>query len=267
MSYQFAEINGVRMHYDVQGEGDPLVLIHAGIANLTMWEQQVPVFSKHFKTIRFDVRGFGETPDPPGKYTDHEDLKALLDLLGVGRAHILGISNGGRIALDFTVTYPEQVNKLVLVAPGMGGFQGEEDPFEKKMYEEYDQAIEAGDKDRAAEIEAQVWVDGPRRSPDQVDADFRKKALALIRHTVELGIGEGEGDIARPPVAGRLGEIKAPTLLILGEEDVSIMTAVAKELEGGIADLKRVDMPGTAHLPPMEKPDEFNRIVLDFLQE
>jgi pimeloyl-ACP methyl ester carboxylesterase len=100
-----------------------------------------------------------------------------------------------------------------------------------------------------------------------VDAEFRKQALALIRHTIELGIGDGEGDIARPPAAERLGEIKAPTLLILGEEDLVGMLAVAEALVVGIPNLQRVDLPGTAHLPPMEKPDEFNQIVLDFLQE
>ena len=267
MTYQFAEVNGIRMHYDVQGQGPALVLIHAGIANLSMWAAQVAAFSPHFTVIRFDVRGFGETPDPAGKYSDHDDLKVLLDGLGVEKAHVLGISNGGRIAIDFTLTYPQMVKRLMLVAPGVGGFPYPDDPFETQMYADYDKAIKAGDKDRAAEIEAQVWVDGPRRKPGDVDTEFRKQALALIRHTIELGIGDGEGDIARPPAAERLGEIKAPALLILGEEDLVGMLVVAAALEAAIPNLKRVDLPGTAHLPPMEKPDEFNQIVLDFLQE
>lgn len=267
MSYQFAGVNGVRMHYDVQGQGDTLVLIHAGIAHLGMWEAQMPAFTSHFRVIRHDVRGFGETPDPPGQYTDHEDLKSLLDLLGVTRAHVLGISHGGRIAIDFALTYPGVVERLVLIAPGLGGFHGEDDPYTKEMSAKVEQALEVGDKDLAAEIEARVWVDGPSRAPEQVDAAFRRRALAMIRSTVELGIGEGEGDIARPPAAERLAEIQAPTLLIVGEEDVPVMFDVVRALEAGIPNLKRVDMPGTAHLPPMEKPDEFDQIVLDFLQE
>lgn len=264
MSYKFANINGVRMHYDIQGEGQALVLIHAGIANLTMWEAQMPVFTSHFRVVRHDVRGFGETPDPAGKYTDYDDLKALLDLLGVKRAHILGISNGGRIAMEFALTFPVMVDKLVLVAPGLPGYRPQ-DKFDKEMSARYDDAIKAGDKTLAAELNAQIWVDGPGRIPEQVDPVFRKKALNLIRHTIDLGIGEGEGDIARPPAAGQLTEIKFPMLLILGDEDLKSMHDIADQIEKGIPNLKRVDMPGTAHLPPMEKPEEFNRIVLDFL--
>lgn len=265
MSFQFANINGVKMHYDDQGEGDPLVLIHAGIANLTMWEDQLPAFTPHFRVVRYDVRGFGQTPDPAGKYTDYADLKTLLDLLQIPKAHILGISNGGRIAMDFALTFPDMLDKLVLVAPGLPGYKPPEDKFDEDMSAKYEAAITAGDHGLAAELNAQIWVDGPARKPEQVDPAFRQKALALIRHTIELGIGAGEGDIARPPAAERLGEIKAPTLLILGAEDLQSMHHIADVLEKGIPHVKRVDLAGTAHLPPMEKPEQFNQIVLDFL--
>jgi pimeloyl-ACP methyl ester carboxylesterase len=265
MSYQFANINGVRMHFDVQGSGEPLLLVHAGIANLNMWDAQVAAFAPQFRVVRYDVRGFGETPDPAGKYTDYEDVKALLDHLGIERTHLLGISNGGRIAMEVALTYPERVNKLVLVAPGLPGYKAPEDRFDEEMSAKYDEAIKAGNKVLAAEIDAQIWVDGPRRRPGDVDAAFRKRALELIRHTIELGIGQGEGDYARPLAAERLAELKAPTLLIEGDEDLQGMHDIAKQLEQGIPNLKRVDMPGTAHLPPMEKPQEFNRLVLDFL--
>lgn len=265
MSYLFANINGVRMHYDVQGEGEPLLLIHAGIANMHMWEAQLPAFAAHFRIVRYDVRGFGETPDPAGKYSDYEDVRALLDHLSIDRAHLMGISNGGRIALEVALTYPERVNKLVLVAPGLPGASVPNDPFDEEMSAKYDEAIKAGNKELAAEIDAQIWVDGPRRKPNDVDAAFRQRAFELIRNTIDLGIGEGEGDYARPLAAERLGDIKAPTLLIEGDEDLQSMHDIAKQLEQGIANLKRVDMAGTAHLPPMEKPQEFNRLVLDFL--
>lgn len=264
MPYQFTDIHGVRMHYDVQGEGHPLVLIHAGIANLEMWAAQMPALSRQFRVIRYDVRGFGLTPDPAGKYTDHEELRALLAHLDIPRTHLLGISNGGRIAVDFALSFPAMVDKLVLVAPGLAGFSPN-DPFDEEMSEKSWAAIQAGDYETAAQIEATTWVDGPGRKPEDVDPAFREKALALIRHTVSLGIGEGEGDIARPPAAQRLNELKAPTLLILGEEDLLSMHQIAEELHKSVPKLRRVDMPGTAHLPPMEKPEEFNRIVLDFL--
>jgi len=266
MSYKFANINGVRMHYDVQGEGHPLVLIHAGIADLTMWEKQMPVFTKHFRVIRHDVRGFGETPDPAGKYADYDDLKTLLDLLKVKRAHILGISNGGRIAMEFALTFPEVADKLIMVAPGLPGFKIE-DKFDDEMSAKYEEARKSGDNTMAAELSTQLWVDGPSRKPEQLDPEFRKWALKLIRQTVDLGIGEGKGAFAQPLAVERLSELKSPTLLILGKEDLRGVHTIADRIEKDIPNLKRVDMDGTAHLPPMEKPVEFNRIVLDFLFE
>jgi len=231
-----------------------------------MWEKQMPVFTEDHQVIRHDVRGFGETPDPAGKYTDYEDLKTLLDSLDVKRAHLLGISNGGRIALEFALTYPAMVDRLVLVAPGLPGFSVE-DKFDEEMSAKADEARKSGDNALAAEITTRLWVDGPGRKADQVDPQFREWALQLIRHTIDLGIGEGEGGYAKPLAAERLSELKSPTLLILGKEDLQGMQDIADQLERGISNLKRIDMPGTAHLPPMEKPEEFNRIVLDFLTE
>ncbi|MDA1329538.1 MAG: alpha/beta fold hydrolase [Chloroflexi bacterium] len=267
MSYQFTEINGVRMHYDVQGEGDALVLIHAGIADLTMWDEQVAEFSKHFKTIRHDVRGWGETPDPAGKYTDHGDLGALLDHLGVDLVSVVGISNGGRIAIDFAVGNPGRMDKLIVVAPGLGGFQYPDDAFDANLSKLSEEAQAKGDIDMAAEYQTQLWFDGPHRTPDQTDPQVRKRALSLIRSSLEIPLGEGEGDIERPPAAGRLAEIGAPTLVIFGELDVESLKPVADKLSSEIPNAKKVVMHGVAHLPSLEKPNEFNEIVLDFLRE
>lgn len=268
MSFQFANINGVRMHYHVQGQGEPLVLIHAGIANLHMWDDQMPEFTQHFKVIRFDVRGFGETPDPAGNYTDYEDVHALLQHLGIQQTNVLGISNGGRISLEFAIAYPQMVKKLVLVAAGLPGF---ENPVHDEATQEKDQRVEAakkvGDFDLAAELEAQIWVDGPRRTPDQVDPVYRAKALKLIRHTVTIPLGEGIGDYLRPLAAGRLGEVTAPTLLIIGDQDVPDMFPMLDAMEKGISNVRRVNLKNVAHLPNLEVSAEFNRIVLDFLEE
>lgn len=265
MSYQYIEINGVKIHYDLQGNGTALVLIHAGIANLNMWDAQMKPFGGQFRVLRHDVRGFGETPDPAGDYTDHDDLAELMNAKGIEKAHILGISNGGRIAMDFALVYPNMVNKLVLVAPGLGGFQMPADPWSDELFAKIDALQEAGDLESAAELVSQVWVDGPNRQASDLDPAFRQRAYELVLHTIRLGIGEGVGDIAQPPAAKRLNEIHQSTLLIMGREDVLIMNPIADAIEPGIRNLVRVDMPNTAHLPNMEKPEEFNQIVLDFL--
>ena len=102
MALEFVEINGTRMHYDVRGTGDPLVLIHSGISDLRLWDEQMDAFSATHRVIRYDVRGYGLTTHPAGTYSHHNDLRALLDYLDVNRTAVLGCSIGGAIAIDFT---------------------------------------------------------------------------------------------------------------------------------------------------------------------
>jgi pimeloyl-ACP methyl ester carboxylesterase len=268
MSYQFAEINGVRMHFDVQGDAEQaLVLIHAGVANLNIWDEQISAFSPHFKTLRYDVRGWGETPDPAGKYTEYDDLSSLLDHLEIKSCAVLGNSNGGRIAIDFAIAFPHRVSKLIVVAPGLGGFDYPNDSFDEEQSKKQAEALKAGDIELAAEIEAQMWFDGPNRRADQVDPKLRAKALEMMLHTLKLPEGIGEGSILQPPAAGRLSEIEASTLVIMGDQDMESLYPVADALEHEIANAKRVTMPGLAHLPSLENPELFNQIVLDFLSE
>ena len=127
--------------------------------------------------------------------------------------------------------------------------------------------MRAGNTDLAAEIEAQMWFDGPHRSADQMDGQTRSIALDMMRHTLELPEGVGEGSIAQPPAAGRLHDITLPTLIIMGGLDIELMLPVGDALETGIAGSRRVILPDAAHLPGLENPELFNQIVLDFLQE
>jgi pimeloyl-ACP methyl ester carboxylesterase len=267
MSYQFADINGVRMHFDQQGSGPDLVLLHAGIANLGMWDEQMDAFGTQFRVLRHDIRGWGQTPDPAGDYRDHDDLKSLMTHLGVKRANILGISNGGRIAIDFSIAFPEMVDKLVLVAPALGGFDYPDDAEADRIEALADTAASQKDFAKAAEYEAALWAYGPTRSAKDVAPEFRKRALGFIRETLETPEGEGQGHMLEPRAAGRLDEIRAETLLLFGDKDIAQMEAVVRELDAKIERSKLVLLPNVAHLPNMENPEAFNRIVLDFLQE
>jgi 3-oxoadipate enol-lactonase len=265
LTFQFADINGTKIHYDVRGTGEPLVLIHAGIAHLGMWDDQMAAFAQHHRVIRYDVRGWGKSKDPPGTYSQHDDLRALLQHLDVERAAVLGISNGGHIAIDFALAYPEMVKALIAVAPALSGYEPSFDEATAQKETAAEEAYERGDKAHAAELEAQIWVDGPQRTPEQVDADFRRRALEMIRYIFELPDTDGEVEELEPPAAGRLEEIQTPTLVIIGEQDVPAMSSIVDLLETNVAAANKVVMPGVAHFPNMEKPETFNQIVLDFL--
>jgi pimeloyl-ACP methyl ester carboxylesterase len=266
MTYQFAAINGTKIHYEERGTGTAVIFIHAGINDLAMWDDQMEPFAQQHRTVRYDVRGWGDTSDPPGQYSDHDDLRGLLKHLGIEQAALVGCSGGGKIALDFALVYPEMVSKLVLVGPGLGGYKFTYEGFADRM-ETLRDAYGQGDKERAAELWTQVWVDGPARKPEHVETAVRARAHDMILRMFKLPDGAGERQEIDPPAIERLGAIQAPTLIILGEYDAPDIYAIVKLLETQIPDARLVRMADTAHMLNMEKPAEYNQLVLGFLCE
>ena len=120
----FAEVNGAKLYYEVMGAGHPLVLLHEGIADSRMYDDQFNAFAQRYRVVRFDLRGFGQSDLPPGDepVALYEDLYGLLALLGIKKTYVLGMSMGGAIALDFTLAHPVMVDALILVAPGVSGY-------------------------------------------------------------------------------------------------------------------------------------------------
>jgi 2-hydroxy-6-oxonona-2,4-dienedioate hydrolase len=259
-----ADANGATLYYEVAGEGGPLVLVHAGIADGRMWEGQLEPFSRRYRTVRHDMRGFGRSPMVEGTYSHHADLRALLDALEIDRAAFVGCSMGGAAVIDFALENPGRVEALVLVGSAVGGFESDEGPPEE--WDELVAADEAGDLERVSELEVRMWVDGPRRGPDAVDPAVRAlvremNRIALKNEALELG----EEVEPRTPAATRLSQIQAPTLVLVGEVDRARILAAADLLADNLPNARKVVIDGTAHLPNLERPEEFNRLVLDFL--
>ncbi len=261
-----ADVNGAMLYYEVAGEGEPLVLVHAGIADSGMWDGQVEAFARRYRVIRYDLRGFGKTGAVEGPYSHHEDLRGLLDALGIEQAHLVGCSMGGGAVLDFALRYPERVGALVLVGAAVSGFEGDFEPPEQ--WDELVAADEAGDLERISELEVRIWVDGPGRRPEDVDASVR----ALVREMNLIALqneasGIGEELPPDPLAVDRLSEVRAPALILVGDADQRRTLAAADLLADGLPNARRVVMTGAAHLPNMERPEEFNRMVLDYLEE
>jgi 3-oxoadipate enol-lactonase len=260
----FADINGASISYETQGQGPPLLLIHAGVANSRMWDAQMDAFSQEYRVIRFDLRGFGRSDMPAGSFANYEDVRALLDHLGIQSAHVLGISFGGAIALDFTLAYPERVHSLILGAPSVGGTE----PSERirRFWREEDAALERRDLDGATELNLRLWVDGLQRTPDQVDPQVREcvrqMQLAIFHKEIPDDVEEVDLD---PPAVERLAEISAPVLVMVGELDLAEKRALASQLASAIPAASEIVLPGVAHMLNMERPEQFNRRVLSFL--
>jgi len=260
----WATVNGATLHYRAAGDGPPLLLLHAGICDSRMWEDQIGAFARTHRVIAPDSRGFGQSKMVAGPFAHRHDLRALMDHLGLGRAILLGGSMSGKTTLDFALDYPDRVDALILVAAALSGYRFE-DPGTLAAWKAGDAALEAGRLDEAAEIEMQTWLAGPRRRLDQIDATLRQRVRDMLLQSYATPPDLGQDQPLDPPAAGRLGEVSAPTLIIVGDEDAPDIIATAGLLESGIAGARKVVMRGVAHLPNMEQAATFNRIVREFL--
>jgi pimeloyl-ACP methyl ester carboxylesterase len=155
----FADINGTRLHYEVAGSGDPLVLIHGGTLDLRMWDDQFLPFARHYQVIRYDMRDYGQSALPTGEsYAPADDLMALLHHLGLTHAHILGLSLGGFVAIDFALTYPEATDTLIVVDGGVRG--GPFEAFGRTLAQVQSAAMTAG-----IEVANRQWLNASLFAP------------------------------------------------------------------------------------------------------
>jgi 3-oxoadipate enol-lactonase len=256
----FAEVNGTRLYYEMAGSGDPLVLIHGHTLDTRMWDDQFEPFARHYRVIRYDMRGYGKSALPTaGSYAPADDLMALLRHLGLRSAHILGQSRGGAVAIDFALTYPEATATLIAVDPVLRGFQWK--GFGKSLSE-----IHSAGRTSGVEAARQRWLD---------DALF---AASLENLRVAPRLKQIVGDYSGwawindeplrpldPPSIQQIHRINIPTLVIVGERDVPDFLAIADTLHQRIPNASKVVMAGVGHMSNMEDPELFNKIVFGFL--
>ena len=255
---EVVELDGGKLSYEVAGSGHALVLLHGGQMDSRMWDVQFERFAKHYRAIRFDVRGYGKSPAPTVPYASEEDLAALLRHLGVTKTYLVGLSLGGRIAIDFTLVHPELVDGLVAVAPGMSGFHYSDDPSGIEIWH----AAQAGDWDKATESWLKSGYMAPAMENPKLAPRLRQLARENVRQNLDNGALERWLD---PPAFGRLREIKTPTLILVGSRDVANIQQICGLLYAQIPGAKEIVFPGAGHILNMEQPEEFDRAVLEFL--
>jgi 3-oxoadipate enol-lactonase len=260
----FAEVHGAKLYYEVAGDGRPILLLHAGVGDSRMWDAQWEEFVAQYRVIRTDLRGYGRTVVPSGRFSYHEDVAALLRHLGEESAFIVGLSFGGRVAIDFALAFPEMVSGLVLGAPAVSGHQPSDEL--RRFSEEEDRLLEQGDLAGATELNLRMWVDGPFRTPDQVDAGVREQVRRMQMDIFSVPFPpDAESQPLEPPAMEHLEELQVSTLILVGELDVADFIQLADTLERHIPEAEKTLIPEVAHLPSMEKPEEFNRSALDFI--
>jgi pimeloyl-ACP methyl ester carboxylesterase len=260
----YVEVPGGRLRYEQAGSGDALVLIHGNAGDRRHWEHRFSQLARSYQVIRYDVRGYGESTVPvEGEpYADHEDLRALLDHLGISSAHLAGWSMGCGIAVDFALAYPERTASLVAVGPWVSGYKS---PAADQMFADFRAVAAAASRSREAAVAA--WMGAPffastiRQSA--AGAEFARTAADYSWWAFSHRSPQRSLD---PPAVGRLETIKAPTLILTAEHDIPACREVAALLARLVPTSRLVDMPATGHLLHMEDPDGFDKVVAEFLK-
>jgi pimeloyl-ACP methyl ester carboxylesterase len=237
----------------------PAVLIHAGVADRRMWDAAWDGLTSDRPILRLDLRGYGDsTARPIGPLVAYADVLATMDAVGIDRAHVVGASFGGGVAVEVALAAPERVASLFLLAPG-GSLIEEPSPWLSAAWRAEVDALDAGDLVGAVEVNLRAWVDGPRRVPGEADPDVRELVATMQRRAFEVSgdWDDVEEDELDPPALTRLSELAAPTLVLVGEGDGDVLVETAVRVADEVPDAQLVRWPWVAHLPSMERPVEF----------
>ena len=245
----------------------PVVLIHAGVADRRMWDPIWPGLTADHDAVRLDLRGFGESVElPNGALSPVDDVLNTLAELDIAQCHLVGASLGAGVAVEATLTEPAKVLSLLLSAPA-GSLLAALTPDLRAFLDAERSALGRGDLDGAVEANLSWWVDGSRRDGDHVDSAVRVSVGQMQRRAFEVTAGwdDVEETELDPPALDRLTEIRIPTLILIGALDLDAVHDAARRVVDGIAAARLIEWPDVAHLPSMERPDDFLELLRDWL--
>jgi len=247
-----------------QGEGLPVVFLHAGVCDKRMWLAQMgAVADAGWHAIAYDRRGYGETVSPDEPFSHLEDLEALLDEMDIHAAIFVGCSMGGGLAVDFALAHPGRVIGLVLIGTSTTGAPWSATAEERAIEMAEEDAWERGEIELLNRVQAHEWLDGPRSQSGRVGGAARE--LFFDMNALALGKPALTQEEALPDAWSRIEDVSAPTLLIVGDEDFSALIDRHDTLSETMPNAFAVVLEGTAHIPSIEKPDLVNSLLLQFL--
>jgi pimeloyl-ACP methyl ester carboxylesterase len=250
----------VTLAHDVHGDGTPLLLVHGMGLDRRMWEPNMAALTARHRVVRCELCGFGATPPPDAPVSHADDLRALLEQLGIERAAVCGLSMGGGVALELALAHPEVVSALALVDTDLPG-----SPLDDELRAAVGAAgacARSGDVDGARA----AWLATPffARSPPPVTAALERM---VGDHAFWYMANPGMQVWLEPPAAGRGGEVRAPALVLWGEHDVAHFVANCERIARDIPDARTAVLDGAGHMSNMDAPDAFDAALLAFLDE
>jgi pimeloyl-ACP methyl ester carboxylesterase len=246
---------------EVAGSGPPIVLTHDGLLHRESWDAQFETFAARYRVARWDRRGYGRSPRPTEPFSSVEDLAAVVRAISHSPATLVGCSFGSYYSLQCALDHPPLVAALVLVGPVITGLSLT-DHFLTRGHREIPARDAPIDQQLAYWRETDPWIVAPtNNAARQRLYDLLVANPQNLRPPVELERRPAE------PVLSRLGEISVPTLIVVGEQDIADVHAHAGAIEAGVLSAERVVLSGAGHLPQLEVPNAFNRIVIEFIAD
>jgi 3-oxoadipate enol-lactonase len=261
-------VPGGSLHVIDEGSGPPILLIHAGVADLRAWDDVVPALTRaRHRVIRYDIRGFGRSTTEDVEFSHQADLRAVLDAAGVGQVVLVGNSKGGSIAYDTAIESPDRVVAVVGVAGGLGGFDGGETPEEvviREAYEALDSA-EPFDAEALTEFEVRIWMSGPLQPLERTSPQLRSRLFEMDLPLNQPSHVGGRQVRLEPPANDRLAELRCPVLAIAGTLDFSDCVVTAHHLETNAPNARALIWDDVAHMIGMEQPGRLANAVAEFV--
>ena len=260
VSHGTVAVDGGKLYYEAAGKGRPVVLIHGGQMDGRMWDEQFTLLAQSYRVIRYDVRGYGRSTVPTKPYSNVDDLDRLLTHLGVSRAVLVGLSLGGGISVDYALVHPERVEALVLSGPGLSGYSWSPESVAGSW------KIITAARDEGFARATELWLQDPMMSAAMENGRIAARVRELVSANEHVWLMNPflEREL-KPPAAGRLAEIRAPTLVLVGSRDVADIQRIGDLVAEQVPGARKETVEGAAHIVNMEKPEEFNRLLLDFL--
>ena len=261
-----------RIDFDRAGPigGATVVLLHAGVADRRMWEPQWAALTSRYDVVRVDLRGFGGSVSRPAgdRLAHHDDVAETLARLGVERAHLVGCSLGAGVAVDVALARPQLVASLLLVTPG-GSLIPEMTPELRRFVDAENEALGRDDLEAAVAANLDWWVDGPHRDAGEERSAIRALVAVMQRRAFEITADWDEVEEVEldPPALDRLGELDVPTLVLTGGLDLDAISRAAEAVATGIPNARHEAWPDAAHLPSLERPDDFATLLEGWLAD
>lgn len=263
----FVQSGKALLRFEEAGVGVPMILLHAGVADSRQWNHEFEVFRDRYRVIRYDLRGYGQSEPVDETFSHLGDLRVVLAVLGVDEPAIfVGCSMGGSLALDFALEHPGRVEALVMSGSGPNGLKL--DVPRPTLFDDIKEADHRGDLQRVAELETQLWFDGPGRHPSTIDPDQRALAFAMNRQALAheaKGLGRREPGVDVPAVE-RMNQLKCPLLIVVGAHDIPFIHAAADFMRNKCPQARRVGLADAGHLANLDRPEAFEQALCNFLK-